>query len=553
MQSVIWQLTPRELAAQCIMPRLNPFDYQEKEEHKAEIEALIDQGIGGFCVFQGQADQTALLLDRLNMRSRIPLIFSADYEYGLPMRLEGGTSFPHAMALGQAGVEYTRRAAQIIGTEARTLGIVWNFAPVCDINSNPDNPIINIRAFAENPQQAARHAQAWIKGSQAARIMTSAKHFPGHGDTHTDSHSALPHINRSRAQLEECEFQPFLAAIQAGVDSIMIGHLNIPGLDPTGMPASLSEPIITGIVRNHLQYKGIIVTDALDMHSIAHTYTSGQAALMALKAGATIALVPADALQALEAVAAEAAQNSTFCDMLRQNVMLLAQARYQYGLIPQPVEAVQIAESDGQTIYPVQRHNPQPIDAKTMEKNAIEALEMAKKAIRISDPDTLLPLDQAMHFACFAVLDTDNPKMVDKGVQFFRVLAQTMENECDFGFISTDISMEQAAALGQDTQAADCIIIALFITPRAFHGSINPGENLSAIIGRIAGDKPVIALCMGSPYVHKYIKANAFISACSDSVPSIAAAALSISGRLRPAEWTKADAGHFNGINRDNF
>src|SRR6202035_5109938 len=259
--------------------------------------------VGGFInVTQGsplgflksQAYPSAVLSNQLQAKSNLPLLIGADFERGTAMRLDEGTSFPTAMALAAAGNPkdaYTM--GKITALEARAVGIQWIYAPDSDVNNNPDNPIINTRSFGENPQKVAEYVSAFIRGVQENGGLATAKHFPGHGDTAADSHIDLPVIRADRQRLESLELVPFRAAIAAGADSIMTGHLSMPALEPdSNAPATLSTNILTDLLRKELGYQGLVVTDAMDMGGITVRYAPGEAAVRAFAAGADALLMP---------------------------------------------------------------------------------------------------------------------------------------------------------------------------------------------------------------------------------------------------------------------
>ena len=521
-------MSNEQLAAQCIMPRLVPRDYAEQESLRHEIAQLIQRGIGGFCVFQGEADATSLLLHELQQHAQIPLLFSADYEHGLPMRLEGGTDMPHAMAMMMSGdPEATKKASSFIAKEARTIGVHWNFAPVCDINSNPENPIINIRSFGETSSHIESHIQAYIEGTQSQSVMACAKHFPGHGDTSTDSHSALPLIDCRLQQLQEREFIPFKIAIDAGVRSIMIGHLAIPAIDDSGIPASLSAIVMKDILRKEWGYDGIIVTDALDMHAISKTYSSAEATIACLQAGATIALVPDNAIQALDGLIQYVEEHPEFRAILTEHVERIFAEKTWCGM----------------ETTPALQH---PLPSQVIEEHAMHALDIAKKALRIYDPQKMLPISDAKPFAAFAVLDDESQSTLDKAVALFRVMAQSLEQECDFGFINKDISHDEAIELAENIKEVDTIILGLLMKPQSYKGHIGIHPAMVEAINILSKDKKLIVFLLGSPYLHNCIKADAYVCAFSDALPSLAAAALTLSGRATGSPWTSNDAGSFN-------
>lgn len=248
-------------------------------------------------VFRNQPYEAAALVNELQRRVDVPLLVAADFERGPGMRLQGVTQFPSAMAFAAtnnpANVE---RFAQIVAAESRALGVQWNLFPVADVNSNPDNPIINTRSFGEDPQQVGGYAAAYIRGSVGAGMLTTAKHFPGHGDTATDSHLELASVPGDRARLEAVELPPFRAAIDAGVDSVMIAHVTVPALDPDpARVASTSPVIIRELLKRRLGFQGLVVPDAMDMAALTRLYPQpGRAAVEAVKAGNDMVLIPLD-------------------------------------------------------------------------------------------------------------------------------------------------------------------------------------------------------------------------------------------------------------------
>lgn len=254
----------------------------------------------GFLV-KSEPHEAAMLLNQLQRDSKLPLLIAADFERGLSMRLNGGTVFPHAMAFGAAGKpEYAEAFGRITGEESRAIGIQWNWFPDADVNSNPLNPIINTRAFSGDPQQVGEMVSAYIKGAHEGGMMTTAKHFPGHGDTATDSHLGMASVTGDEARLNSVELPPFEKAVKAGVDSVMIAHVTVPSLDPDpNHVASTSPKIVTGLLKDKIGFQGLIVTDALDMNGLMRIYStsanpSAGAAIAAVKAGNDMILIPHD-------------------------------------------------------------------------------------------------------------------------------------------------------------------------------------------------------------------------------------------------------------------
>src|SRR6201997_5416267 len=243
--------------------------------------------------------EVVTLLNHVQEESKLPLLVAGDFERGvLPAHLFGTTVFPHAMAFGAAGnLAYAEEFGRITAQESRALGVHWNLFPVADVNSNPANPIIGTRAFGANPEQVGELVAAYIRGARANGMLTTAKHFPGHGNTATDSHVAVPVVNDNLDHLRAVDLPPFQKAIGAGVDAVMTAHVRVLALDPEpGRVATTSPAIMTGLLKNQLGFKGIVVTDALDMAGLSRLYAKqpGRVAVDAFKAGNDVLTMPAN-------------------------------------------------------------------------------------------------------------------------------------------------------------------------------------------------------------------------------------------------------------------
>ena len=218
--------------------------------------------------------EAAMLINQLQRASKLPLLVAADYERGVSMRLNGTTVFPHSMAFGAAGKpEFAEQFGKIVAQESRAIGVQWNLMPIADVNSNPANPVINTRSFGEDPAQVSSLVTAYIRGARNNGLLTAAKHFPGHGDTATDSHLGLAAVNRSREQINQIDLPPFRAAIAAGTDAVMVAHITAPVLEPDPSRVATNSPaIVTGILKQQLGFKGLIMTDAMDMAALTSVY-----------------------------------------------------------------------------------------------------------------------------------------------------------------------------------------------------------------------------------------------------------------------------------------
>ncbi|MGB9233613.1 MAG: glycoside hydrolase family 3 N-terminal domain-containing protein [Terriglobales bacterium] len=292
--------------------------------------------VEGPVLLKSQPSVAAELLNRLQRTSKLPLIVAADFERGVSMRLNGTTVFPHAMAFGATGkTENAEIFGRITALEARAIGVQWNFFPDADVNSNPANPIINTRSFGEDPQQVGDYVAAYIKGAHDGAMLTTAKHFPGHGDTATDSHLGIAQVTGDRARLNAVELPPFKRAIEAGVDAVMVAHVTVPALDPEAdRVATTSKVIVEGLLKEEMGFKGIVVTDALDMAGLTRLYANdvGRAAVEAFQAGNDLLIIPADLDKSYRAVLEAARSGEINRERLDASVRKILKLKASLGL-----------------------------------------------------------------------------------------------------------------------------------------------------------------------------------------------------------------------------
>src|SRR6266851_2607364 len=319
------------------------FTAKDSPAYQQILHDVNDLHVGGFIVIthgsplgivKSQAYSTAVLINQMQAKSRLPLLVGADFERGTAMRLDEGTSFPTAMALAAAGNPrdaYTM--GKVTALEARAVGVHWVYAPDADANNNPGNPIINTRSFGEDPARVAEFVKEFVRGVEENGALATAKHFPGHGDTASDSHIDLPVIHADRERLEHLELVPFRAAIAAGASSIMTGHLSVPALEPDpNTPATLSSRILTGLLRNELHFEGLVVTDAMDMGGITVRYAPGEAAVRAFEAGADALLMPPVPDAAFEGLQNAMKSGRISRERLDASVRRILQAKARVGL-----------------------------------------------------------------------------------------------------------------------------------------------------------------------------------------------------------------------------
>ena len=339
-------LTLRQAVSQLVIPWIPGGYASESDPGFQDLLGWVERGLGGVSISIGVPDAYVAKLNRLQSLARIPLLVTSDFENGGPgMRINhsyaipsllpqgGGTSFPPTMAFGAAGDERLAfEYGRITAVEARAVGVHWLFAPVLDVNSNPDNPVINTRSFGEDPEAVGRLGAAFIRGARAGGGLTTAKHFPGHGDTRTDSHIELPVIGADRERLDRVELVPFRTAVAAGVDAVMTAHVAVPGVLGGDRPATMSPELMTDLLRGEMGFGGILFTDALRMGAITDGYGAGEAAVLALEAGSDVLLAPDGIGATIEAVTGAVESGRLARERIDRSVRRLLEAKARLGL-----------------------------------------------------------------------------------------------------------------------------------------------------------------------------------------------------------------------------
>jgi beta-N-acetylhexosaminidase len=345
-EKTLHKLSTEEKVGQLFMVWARAQFLNDSSDVYAQLREIMEKyHVGGFAMtvptdgdflFKSEPYEATMLLNHLQAESKLPLIFAADFERGLSMRLNGTTVFPHSMAFGAAGkTAYAESFGRITAKEARAIGIHWNFFPVADVNSNPANPVINTRSFGEDPQQVGELVQAYIRGAHEGGMLTTAKHFPGHGDTASDTHLGVARVDGDRTHLNTIELPPFEKAIEAGVDSVMVAHVTVPALDPDpNHVATISPAVVTDLLKGKMKFRGIVSTDALDMAGLTKLFVSdvGRAAVEAFKAGNDLLLIPAD-LDASYGAMVKAVKSGEISEArLDESVLKLLRAKASLGL-----------------------------------------------------------------------------------------------------------------------------------------------------------------------------------------------------------------------------
>jgi beta-N-acetylhexosaminidase len=344
--SVLASMTLREKAAQIVWPSLYG-DYVSGDSPQwRRLSQYIQQDkVGGFTISVGSPIEVAAKLNALQSMSKIPLLFGADLEAGAGFRARGGYFVPNAIDLGGAivfppemAIGATRdttlayEQGRLTALEGRALGIHIAYAPVLDVNNNPDNPVINTRSYGEDPQLAARMGVAFIHGLQDHGMIATGKHFPGHGDTGTNSHLALPIVTVSRSRLDTVELVPFKAAVNGGVGAIMSFHGAMPALDSSGVPGTLSSKVLTGLLRGEMGFRGIIISDAMDMRGVLDQFGAAESVKRAVAAGIDVLIQPLDIPQTIDAVVAGVAEGRYTEARLDSSVRRVLEAKRKLGL-----------------------------------------------------------------------------------------------------------------------------------------------------------------------------------------------------------------------------
>ena len=334
-QAILDSMPIRDRVAQIVMPWI-PGNYAAFDDSAfAVMQGWVDSlHVGGIIVSIGSPLDVAAKLNRLQLQSDVPLLMAADLEGGSSFRLIGGTPFPPNMGVAATGSERDAyEMGRITALEGRAVGIHLTFSPVADVNNNPLNPIINTRSFGEDPARVGRLVAATVRGLQDNGMLATAKHFPGHGDTGTDSHLALPIIRSGWGRLDSVELKPFRAAINAGVEMVMSAHIALPSMESDSeRPSTLAPEILTGILRDSLGFKGIVVTDALNMAGVVNRYGQGESAVLAVLAGADLLLQPADPRVAIEAVTAAVSSGRLSIERLNRSVTAILSLKERLGL-----------------------------------------------------------------------------------------------------------------------------------------------------------------------------------------------------------------------------
>lgn len=514
-QSIMRSMSLRDRVAQLVMgvaygdlPNRKSAEYEKFRHWVRDLHIgglIVNNHVQNGLVRTVEPHAFALFLNQMQKMAKTPLIVGADFERGASMRVSDGAKFPQNMAYGAAGdLEASRYEGLQTAREARALGVHWIFAPVADVNVNPANPVINIRSYGENPEEVAKHVAAYIEGAHSDpknRVLVTAKHFPGHGDTNVDSHLGLPRLEVSKDRMESVEFKPFEAAIAHGADAIMTAHMAVPAIEPEDIPATASPKVLTGLLRNELGFKGLIVTDALDMLGFAKQFNSGEGSVRAIEAGADVLLMPPNPESAIKAVVTAVERGRISRQRIDESVMRVLAAKIRVGAI---------------------KKKATDLDAIS---DVLEDPEAEEKVQQISDRAVTLlrgslPL-ASPHQACLVV-------MVERRLsQYGQRMASEFRRRASGGrVIFADPSMPLAAindSLG-DVTSCSSVVVAVFLSGATL------APDLAAFIDHL--NSPVL-IAMGAPYLlSSFPKASVAMTTFSTVVPSEISAIKALFGEI---------------------
>ncbi len=516
---ILRTLTLRDKIAQLIQIRVpGKFINRQNPEFQQIAELISKYHIGGVALFAGNVYDSAVLLNELQQISKLPLLVASDFERGASFRIANTTSFPWTMAIGATGSEeFAYQQGAITAQEARALGVHWIFAPVMDVNSNPENPVINIRALGEDPELVARLGAAFIRGARDMGVLTTAKHFPGHGDTVTDSHVGLPVVSSDMARLQSLELIPFISAIDAGVDSIMTAHVAVPKI--TGnprTPATLSSTILTDMLRNSLQFQGLIVTDSLEMAGATKSYWSGLAAVRTIQAGADVLLLPPDAVVAINTIEHAVKHGDISENRIDVSVERILRAKSSLGL-------------HRRRTVPIERIS----EIVASPQNQKLAQDIADHSITLlRDNQHLLPLNPIRAPRIFSLIIASGLESSPGDV--FQAEMHQRFPSLYTEWIDARASDEIVAEIENYAAKADVIVFSTLVRLISGKRNLTFSEKQRRVIDKlIASGKPLIWVAFGSPYVLElYPQIGTYLCTFSYSDVSQIAAAKALCGEI---------------------
>jgi beta-glucosidase-like glycosyl hydrolase/CubicO group peptidase (beta-lactamase class C family) len=515
--SVMRGMTLRQKVAQLVIP----FTFSDVSGAKWEAlkNMVTDLEVGGVIISRGTVDQAARLTHALQAAAKVPLLITADFESGLGYRLDGATQFPSMMALGAANdPDLAYDMGRAVAAEARAVGVQQNYAPVCDVNNNPGNPIINTRSIGAMPANVARMAEAYARGMQDGGLVATAKHFPGHGDTDVDSHNSLPVLAHPLARIDSIELRPFRALIDAGVLSVMLGHLAVPALDrDSTRPASLSRPVTDSVLRHVLGFRGLVVTDALNMGALPKARNGKSCVTMALLAGSDMILMPDNPAAAVDEVVRNVKNGTVPAKLVDRAVARVLAYKDWLGL------------ARDSTRWPV------PRDTIGASGHRLLAGRIAGRAVTLVRNDSgLLPVRRSAEKRVASICLM--PGTVMPAVDTYRAELREFFGGCPVVEVPRSLSRAQTAAVRDSMEDADVVLVASFVRAHEGSGVIGISKQQKELVESLSRDgAEVVLLSYGSPYVVASLPcAGAAVCAYGDDDVSVRASLGVVRGDIEP-------------------
>ena len=514
------RLSLEEKIGQMVMSRAYGYYYSTESDEYRRLEHIVrEHKFGGIIMMQGEVAESAELLNRLQAMSDVPLLVGSDLEWGAAMRIRRSTRFPEAMALAatrDTALAYRMGAA--LGEESRAIGIRQVFAPVADVNINPLNPVINVRSFGEDPHLVAAMAGAVASGLQSAGVLATAKHFPGHGDTDVDSHLDLPRVRASRARLDSVELLPFRSLIARGIGSVMIAHLEVPAVDRTGvLPSTLSGAVVTDLLVHELGFRGLIITDAMDMGALVKSFGSDSAAVRAIEAGVDILLILPDEDGAVEAVKNAVLSGRIAADRIDRSVRKILGVKWDLGLVANRMASV----------------DKIPEHVATRE-HLLLAKEIARNAVTVLRNDGVLPLERNAKRKVLVLVTSDAENYRTEihrstspwpnepvGDYFLALFRKRYGSNVEAVRLDPSANATDFDLLRKKVREADLLLVPVFAKARSGSGNFGLPDGVAKFLDSLPNSgKSVIVASFGSPYVVGAVRdAQAYVCSYSDCEP----------------------------------
>ncbi|HZW40621.1 MAG TPA: glycoside hydrolase family 3 N-terminal domain-containing protein [Ignavibacteriaceae bacterium] len=517
--SVLNTLSLREKAAQLVMPWVTGNYLSEDSHEYKRLQRLVQQDkVGGLIFFKGDIMNEAILINKMQKLANIPLLVASDFERGLAMRLSDGLEFPYNMALAATNdPQLAYEMGKVVAIESRAIGIHQNYAPVADINNNAENPIINIRSYSEDKNIVSLFSSAFIQGTIDGGNISTVKHFPGHGNTEIDSHQDVPTLTGSKEELRNLELAPFQASINSGVQSVMVGHLNVPAYNENKfIPATLSKPLISDLLKTTMGFKGLVITDAMNMSAITKYYSVAQATVMAIQAGVDLILFPPDEETAINAIYNTVVNGTITEERINQSVRKLLAAK----------KWLNIEEHRFTNLNSISQICSSNAHLKLAEEIADKSITLVK------DEAKMLPLN-FVNKKEIAVITISEGYGIESSKLFQNLISQKNINVNNI-YISRRSSIKDYKRALQLAKLSDEIIIPAYIKVRAYQGTVNLSpENIKLIKDIEALNKPIMLISFGNPYLLSAFPAiSTYLTAYGDAPVSQKAMLKAIFGEI---------------------